>query len=78
GGMFLWTDRELPLESLERYSITLPAIGESLGVEAEVMHRCSVPGSGRRGAGLRFHGFAADGEARWIRYLRSLEHAPTA
>ena len=78
GGMFLWTDRELPLESLERYSITLPVIGESLGVEAEVMHRCSVPGSGRRGAGLRFHGFDADGEARWIRYLRSLEHAPTA
>ena len=78
GGMFLWTDRELPFENLERYSITLPVIGESLGVQAEVVHRCSVPGSGRRGAGLRFHGFDADGEARWIRYLRSLEHVPTA
>ncbi|HYB13736.1 MAG TPA: response regulator [Myxococcota bacterium] len=78
GGMFLWTDRELPFENLERYSITLPVIGESLGVKAEVVHRCSVPGSGRRGAGLRFHGFDTDGEARWIRYLRSLEHIPTA
>jgi len=78
GGMFLWTDRELPFENLERYSIALPVVGESLGVEAEVVHRCSVPGSGRRGAGLRFHSFDADGEARWIRYLRSLEHAPTA
>ncbi|HBZ72689.1 MAG TPA: hypothetical protein DEP35_24325 [Deltaproteobacteria bacterium] len=77
GGMFLWTDRELPFENLERYAIALPVVGESLGVEAEVVHRCSVPGSGRRGAGLRFHSFHADGEARWIRYLRSLEHAPT-
>jgi two-component system chemotaxis response regulator CheY len=78
GGMFLWTDRELPLENLERYAITLPVVGESLGVEAEVVHRSSVPGSGRRGAGLRFHSFDSDGEVRWIRYLRSLEHAPTA
>jgi len=78
GRMFLWTDRKLPFENLERYSITLPVIGESLGVKAEVVHRCSVPGSGRRGAGLRFHGFDTDGEARWIRYLRSLEHIPTA
>jgi two-component system chemotaxis response regulator CheY len=78
GGMFLWTDRELPFDHLERYSIALPVVGESLGVEAEVVHRCSVPGSGRRGAGLRFHNFDEGGEARWIRYLRSLEHAPTA
>jgi len=76
-GMFLWTDRELPFEQLERYSIALPVTGESLGVEAEVVHRSSVPGSGRRGAGLCIHSFDADGEARWIRYLRSLEYAPT-
>lgn len=76
GGMFLWSERELALQSLERYSIALPALGHALDVEACVIHRCSVPGSGKRGAGLRFHGFSSGAEARWIQYLRSLEPPP--
>jgi two-component system chemotaxis response regulator CheY len=73
GGMFVWLDREEPVSGVGRYRINLPAVGETVDVDAELLYRRSLAGATRSGAGLRFRGFPAGGEARFIAYLRSLE-----
>ncbi len=73
GGMLLWTEREIALHTVERFTITLPELDRPLPVDAEVMHRTSVPGQGRTGLGLRFNDFPERGEDSLIAHLRSLE-----
>ena len=73
GGMFVWTERPVELKSVGRWSVVLPELSARLGVAAEVMHARTVPGSARRGLGLRFVAFEEGGEALLIRYLRSLD-----
>jgi len=73
GGMLLWTEREIALRSVERFTISLPELARPLPVDAEVMHRTSVPGQGRTGLGLRFNDFPERGEESLIAHLRGLE-----
>ena len=73
GGMFVWTERPVELRSLERWSIGLLELGETLGTFAEVVHSHTVPGAARRGLGLRFRAFDEGGETLLIRYLRAIE-----
>lgn len=73
GGMFVWTQRPVDLRSVGRWTVTLPELATRLEVSAEVLHARTVPGSARRGLGLRFVGFEPGGEALLIRYLRALD-----
>jgi CheY-like chemotaxis protein len=77
GGMFLWTEGGATMDPVERFRIALPLAGEAIDVEAEIVHRRSVPGTVRQGAGLRFRRFARDAESRWIAFLRSLDPQAT-
>jgi len=74
GGMFVWTDRAVDLRSMDHWSIVLPELATTLGAMAEVLHTRTVPGSARRGLGLRFRAFDEGGEALLIRYLRAMGH----
>jgi len=73
GGMLLWTEHEIALHAVARFSISLPELARPLPVDAEVVHRTSVPGQGRTGLGLRFNDFPERGEESLIAHLRSLE-----
>lgn len=73
GGMFVWTERPVELRSAGRWTVALPEITARFGVSAEVAHTRTVPGSARRGLGLRFLAFDEDGEALLIRFLRALD-----
>jgi two-component system chemotaxis response regulator CheY len=75
GGMLIWTEREVALHSVERFTLSLPELARPLPVDAEVMHRTSIPGQGRTGLGLRFNDFPERGEESLIAHLRSLEPA---
>jgi len=74
GGMFVWTDRPVDLRNMDHWSIMLPELATTLGAMAEVLHTRTVPGSARRGLGLRFRAFDEGGEALLIRYLRATGH----
>lgn len=76
GGMFVWTERPVALRSIDHWSIPLPEIGATLGAMAEVMHTRTIPGSAKRGLGLRFRSFDEGGEALLIRWLRGLDDPP--
>jgi len=75
GGMFVWSERDLPIGHVDRYQITLPTPGGVIEVEAQALYRRTVPGSARSGAGLRFFAFAGDGESRWIAWLKAGDDA---
>jgi len=72
GGALLWTDRPLETESVDRWQIAIPELGASLEAEAEVLYASTHPGSGKRGFGLRFRGFAEGDETLWIRFIKGL------
>lgn len=73
GGMLVWTERPVELHHVDRWQIALPEVGATLGVNAEVIHVRTVPGSARRGLGLRFRAFDEGGESLLIRWIRTLE-----
>jgi DNA-binding response OmpR family regulator len=73
GGMFVWTERPTEVKSVDHWSLTLPEIGATFGATCEVLHARTVPGSAKRGLGLRFRAFNPEAEALLIRYLRSIE-----
>lgn len=73
GGMLVWTERPVEPGNVDRWAVALPEIGVALGVTAEVRHTRTVPGSARRGLGLRFRAFEEGAEALLIRYLRTME-----
>lgn len=73
GGMLVWTARSAQLHDVDHWSIALPEIGASVGVRAEVVYVRTVPGSARRGLGLRFRSFDDGSEAALIRFLRTME-----
>ncbi|MCZ6782594.1 MAG: response regulator [Proteobacteria bacterium] len=76
GGMFLATDEDLPNGSVHTCELTLPSLGRSLRVEAEVLYRRSGSGSQRKGVGMRFRGFPDEEEPTFIEFLRTLESSP--
>jgi len=59
---------------MDHWSVRLPELATTLGTMAEVLHTRTVPGSARRGLGLRFRAFDEGGEALLIRYLRTTGH----
>ena len=78
GGMLVWTERPVEIHSVDRWQVALPEVGATLGVSAEVIHVRTVPGSAKRGLGLRFRSFDEGGETLLIRWLRALESGPLA
>ena len=73
GGMFVATDEDLPATSVHACELSVPSLGRSLQVEAEVLYRMGGAGSKRRGVGMRFRRFDASDEPAWIGYLATLE-----
>lgn len=76
GGMLVWTERPVDLHSVDRWEVALPEVAGTLGVQAEVIHLRTLPGSAKRGLGLRFRSFDDGGEALLIRWMRDLERGP--
>ncbi len=73
GGMLVWTERPAELHDVDHWSIAIPELASSVGVRAEVLYVRTVPGSARRGLGLRFRSFDDGSESLLIRFLRSME-----
>jgi two-component system chemotaxis response regulator CheY len=71
-GMFVCTNRNTPVQTLERCELTLPEIGETMRLEVEALYRLPVAASGSPGVGLRFHSFPDDNESMLIDYLCTL------
>jgi two-component system, chemotaxis family, chemotaxis protein CheY len=72
GGMFLTSDGEHPIGSLERCELILPELGESLRIDAEILYR-QAGGAARPGVGMRFRSFPDENEELLIRYLKGIE-----
>ena len=75
GGLYVATDEDLPAQSLQRCELVLAATGRRVEVEAEVLYRLGNGGRERRGVGMRFDRFGADGEAAYLDYLRDVASA---
>jgi CheY-like chemotaxis protein len=73
GGLFVATDRDLPLNSLLALDLKLPHIDHNVYVQAEVVYHLSGPGRVLNGLGMRFHQLEKTQEELLLRYLRSLE-----
>lgn len=73
GGMFVATDRDLPIHSLHDFELLFPEVGRSLRVSAEVIYQTAGPGRELSGVGMRFQEFADSHEALLIDYLRTLD-----
>jgi len=71
-GLLVATAAALPSGSLLRCELALSDTGRAVEVEAEVLYRLEAGGSGRGGVGLRFDRFGADGEGRYLEFLREL------
>ncbi len=75
GGMFVWTMREVEPHTVDYWTVSLPALGRTLGVSAEVVRLHTFPGSARRGLGIRFRAFDPGAEELLLQFLRSIESA---
>lgn len=73
GGMLLVTDRDLPVQALERFQVSLPDGRGPLRVDAEVVYRRREPDESRTQLGLRFDGFPDNDEERLVAWITSLE-----
>lgn len=72
GGIYVATDENLPAQSLQRCELVLAATGRRVEVEALVLYRLGNGGRERRGVGMRFDRFGADGEAAYLDFLRDV------
>ena len=72
GGIYVATDDDLPAQTLQRCELVLAATGRRIEVEAEVLYRLGNGGRDRRGVGLRFDRFGADGEVAYLEFLRTV------
>jgi two-component system chemotaxis response regulator CheY len=72
GGMFLTTNQDLPMHTLEECQLSLPQLGANLRVQTEILYQTRATSS-RTGVGLRFRSFPDFDEAVWIRFLRQLQ-----
>jgi DNA-binding response OmpR family regulator len=75
GGMFVATDEPLPENTVQHCRLSLPELGESVGLEAEVRYRRAHAGRDRGGVGVRFHAFEDRSENLLIEYLRTIAPA---
>jgi DNA-binding NarL/FixJ family response regulator len=75
-GMCLRAQRDIACGSVERYWISLPGSRESVGVDGEVVSRRNLPGYASVLAGIRFLGFEAGSEPRWIDLVEKLARLP--
>jgi Tfp pilus assembly protein PilZ len=82
GGMFVRTDRELPVGALVPVALELPDGDPPAPVQAKILYSSEVPKArarkGRHGFGLQFVAEDAVFRARVTRYIDSLLHDPKA
>jgi DNA-binding response OmpR family regulator len=72
GGFALRSSRQLRLDTVERYLITLPNESLSVAVEGQVIYLDAVPGDTVTHAGIRVLRFLDDHEPDWIRLIEEL------
>ncbi len=75
-GLAVQTLRELPNGSVNRWSIRLAEIGETVRVDAQTIYHVPAAGLQDPMAGLRIRAFPDRNEALWIDYLTALLGEP--
>lgn len=73
GGLFLAAGDDLATSTLHRLQLSLPELGETLVVDAEVLYRSRHTDLAQRGVGIRFHAFPDSNEKLLIEFLVQLE-----
>ena len=78
GGMFVSTDESLEENTLQRCRLSLPELGTTVSLEAEVRYCRDHMGRTQGGVGVRFHAFEDRSENLLIDYLRTIDPAQGA